>query len=119
MGLSHAQNKDVRQDERESDPHALTFKLMSSIRSDILLSACSKNTTLSYDDRFDVSQFYMLKYHRDRLYGAAKDFGWAEACAVLTGQRGLNRLRDVLQNSLLGISTESQNRFPQKVSYFC
>lgn len=116
MGLSHLQHEDISQDEEEIDPHASTLRLMSSIRSDILLSACSKNTLLSYDDSSDASQLYMLGHHRDRLYGAAKDLGWAEACNTLGGRGGLNRLRDVLQDSHANISNGFQHPCPQKVS---
>lgn len=115
MSLLQVKHGDVRKDEKEFDSNAQTFKLMSAFRSDVLLFASSKNTSLLYDDSFHASRFYMLKYHRDRLYSAAEDFGWTEACNVLEGREGLNRLEDVLRDSHVIIPNGSKHQCPQKL----
>ncbi|KAL8940338.1 MAG: hypothetical protein Q9211_002332 [Gyalolechia sp. 1 TL-2023] len=57
----------------------------------------------------------MLRHHRDRLYEAAKDLGWAEACNILEGRRGLDRLKVVLQDNLPNMLDGSQHLYPQKL----
>lgn len=115
MSLFHIVNRDAIPEGGGTDPNATSLQVMSSIRGDVRLSYCSKNTLLSCDGGTEASQFYMLRYHRDRMHDAAKDLGWTEAGKILEGWQGLNRLRDILQNQFSKMSNENQNSYPQKV----
>lgn len=66
--------------ESKSDPD---FEILTSVRSDKILTQSPLNAELSASDQ--PSQFYMLHYHRDRMLAAAEHFGWEEAIRNLAG----------------------------------
>ena len=57
------------------------------------------------------SPLYMLDYHRDRMLWAATHWGWDAAVEVLSGESGLERLKDLVMMSL----DETQSCSPMKV----
>ncbi|MCJ1466795.1 hypothetical protein MMC07_005415 [Pseudocyphellaria aurata] len=63
------------------------FEIFTSIRGDAILVESEFNTELSIIGQ--PSPFYMLRYHRDRLLAAAKQFGWAKAVQALDDSAGL------------------------------
>ena len=100
---------------QETDPFAANLEVMTSIRGDVLLSNCPKNTFLSCDGSVEACQFYMLRYHRDRMLETARELGWIEACDVLEGRQGLRRFKDVLQTHYASSSENISQSPPQKV----
>lgn len=75
------------------------FAILTSIRSDVVLKDSPFNTSLS--GAGEPSQFYMLRYHRDRLLSAAKQFNWAEVIKFLSGSASAHILELKLLEHLL------------------
>lgn len=115
MGFPHVMSEEIRSDEAGTACHVAEFQILSSIRADNMLALISKNTLLSCDETSEPSQFYMLRYHRDRMLVAAKALNWTEAQKALEDSRGFNHLRDVLQNHLARMSEGNQYLQPLKV----
>lgn len=109
MGPSELANRE------EAYQNATGLELMSSVRGDVLLFHCPKNTLLSCKLSTSHCQFYMLQYHRDRILFAARDFGWTEACNVLEGPGGISRLSRALKAHLANLYNGAQNSQPLKV----
>lgn len=71
------------------------FRVMSSIRCDANLQSLRVNSELGPNpDR--SCMFYMLRYHRDRMLAAAREFGWSQACHALDEEKGLLFLEQTL-----------------------
>lgn len=115
MGLSQFTNEDGRVNERQRSFNAAEFDIMTSVRADSVLVLSSKNTLLSFDDPIGPSQFYMLRYHRDRMLEAAKELDWTETYKDLAGSRGLSYLKGVLQDYLATLSDGANHPRPLKV----
>lgn len=95
---------------------ATDFEILSSVRADKDLASSPKNTLLSNDDNaMEPSPFYMLRYHRDRMLHAAKDFGWADTYSTIVGPSGLSYLRQALHSYLASISDRGNLPEPLKV----
>ena len=71
------------------------FAIISTIRSDEALLQSENNTRINAES---PTQFYMLRYHRDRMLAAAKAF----CCdtSPLEGTEGLTKLMDLLHDHL-------------------
>ncbi|MCJ1447497.1 MAG: hypothetical protein MMC23_008008 [Stictis urceolatum] len=93
---------------------ATDFFIISSIRYDPELLDLPENTELSAspDTR---SEFYMLRYHRDRMVVAAKAFEWPTAEASISGESGLNKLDSALREHVLEEYSEVQRRSPIRI----
>lgn len=50
-----------------------------------------------------ISQFYMLRLHRDRMLAAAEAFDWPTAVQVLQDDKGLRRMEEVLKLGMSGL----------------
>ena len=98
-------------------PHPLSFDLLTSIRSDPLLTTSTPNTILSTAPKHPT-QFYMILYHRERLLAAAQDFQWQEAAIALSGPIGLLRLEKSLHEHLGSKYGNPAYPAPLKVSSF-
>ncbi|KAI4097210.1 MAG: hypothetical protein LQ344_000620 [Seirophora lacunosa] len=95
---------------------ATDFEILSSVRADKDLASSPKNTLLSNDDNaMEPSPFYMLRYHRDRMLHAAKDFGWADTYSTIVGPSGLSYLRQALHSYLASISDRGNLPEPLKL----
>lgn len=70
------------------------FDIFTSIRSDKILTQSALNAELSASGQ--PSQFYMLRYHRDRMLAAAQHFSWEDAIKTLAGPAGLTLLEKTL-----------------------
>lgn len=92
------------------------FGVMTSIRSDGLLRQCPKNTLLSSHVYPMACHFYMLQYHRDRMFAAAKDFGLRDACNFLDGHEAILALKAILENHLATSYGDREYRHPLKVN---
>lgn len=75
------------------------FEVFTSIRSDVVLKDSRLNTSLSGTG--EPSQFYMLRYHRDRLLSAAKQFNFTEAIRFLSDSASAHILELKLREYLL------------------
>lgn len=89
------------------------FEIFTSIRSDVVLKDSRFNTSLS--DTGEPSQFYMLRYHRDRLLSAAKQFNFTEAIKFLSGSESAHILELELLEYLLHEFGSSSYLEPLKV----
>lgn len=59
------------------------FEIMTSMRSDGLLLENAHNAQLRISNQVGRCQFYMLRYHLDRMVAAAHEFGWIETARFL------------------------------------
>lgn len=114
---SYLTNGVTRWDETEAEQNAASLKVLSSIRCDQLLTRSPQNTQLSFHDCNAPSQFYMLRYHRDRMLAAVNELGWIEARSFLEGHSGVVRLKQVLQDHLTDSYNSAQLSQPLKVSF--
>lgn len=73
----------------------IDFRVMSSIRCDANLQGLRINSELGPDPE-QACMFYMLRYHRDRMFAAASEFGWSQACHALYGEKGVLFLEQTL-----------------------
>lgn len=89
------------------------FEIFTSIRSDVVLKDSRFNTSLSGTG--ELSQFYMLRYHRDRLLSAAKQFNFTEAIKFLSGSASAQILELKLLEYLLHKFGSSSYLEPLKV----
>ncbi|MCJ1270916.1 hypothetical protein MMC22_010813 [Lobaria immixta] len=89
------------------------FEIFTSIRGDIILVESELNTELSTTSQ--PSQFYMLRYHRDRMLAAAEEFGWSEAIEALNESAGLLLLERSLFEHLEHEYSNSIHQNPLKV----
>lgn len=89
------------------------FEIFTSIRSDVVLKDSRFNTSLSGTG--EPSQFYMLRYHRDRLLSAAKEFNFTEAIKFLSGSASAHILELKLLEYLLHKFGSSSYLEPLKV----
>lgn len=89
------------------------FEIFTSIRSDVVLKDSRFNTSLSGTG--EPSQFYMLRYHRDRLLSAAKQFNFTEAIKFLSGSASAQILELKLLEYLLHKFGSSSYLEPLKV----
>ena len=105
-------NGETRWHRRGPEQHTASLEVITSIRYDPLLIRSSQNTQLCYDDSDVPSQFYMLRYHRDRMLAAVHELGWTQARSFLEGQSGVVRLKQALQDHLNNIAQPLQ---PSKV----
>ncbi|KAI9789302.1 MAG: hypothetical protein M1835_001748 [Candelina submexicana] len=90
----------------QSDP---PFSLLSSLRYDPLLLISPENTSIY---RTTPTPFYMLQYHKDRLFAAAQHFRWDRAISALKGVQGLKKLQET---SSTAISEQSNPNAPFKL----
>lgn len=88
-------------------------EIFTSIRSDVVLTDSRFNTSLSGTG--EPSQFYMLRYHRDRLLSAAKQFNFTEAIRFLSGSASAHILELKLREYLLHKFGSSSYLEPLKV----
>lgn len=89
------------------------FEIFTSIRGDIILVESELNTRLSTTGQ--PSQFYMLRFHRDRMLAAAKEFSWSEAIEALDKSAGLLLLERSLFEHLEHEYGNSNHQNPLKV----
>lgn len=89
------------------------FEIFTSIRSDVVLKHSPFNTSLS--GAGEPSQFYMLRYHRDRLLSAANQFNWTEVIKFLSGSVSTHVLEMKLLEHLLHKYGSSSCLEPLKV----
>lgn len=71
------------------------FDIISTIRSDGTLLYSKHNTRVNAES---PTQFYMLRYHRDRMLAAAKAF--RRDTSPLEGTEGLTKLMGILHDHL-------------------
>lgn len=101
------------------------FDVISTIRSDAVLLNSVENNAMNRipaDDSMEWTfgnpiQFYMLRYHQDRLVAAGNAWGWDTS--PISGTIGFEKLLDVLHTYL---EKEYNDRFysaPLKVWYTC
>lgn len=109
-------NGETEWDETGADQTAASPEVLSSIRCDQLLTRSPRNTQLSYHDCNAPSQFYMLRYHRDRMLAAVNELAWIEARSFLEGHSGVVRLTQVLQDHLTNSHNSAHLSQPLKVS---
>lgn len=89
------------------------FEISTSIRGDMILAESELNSKVSTNSQ--PSQFYMLRYHRDRMLAAAKEFGWSEAIEALDESAGLLLLERRLCEHLEHVNGNSNLQNPLKV----
>lgn len=89
------------------------FEIFTSIRSDVVLKDSPFNTSLS--GAGEPSQFYMLRYHRDRLLSAANQFNWPEVIKFLSSSACAHILEIKLLEHLLHKYGSSSYLEPLKV----
>ncbi|CAK7565804.1 MAG: Aminodeoxychorismate lyase [Sporothrix epigloea] len=84
-----------------SDPDDSAFQLFSSVRFDVTLLDVAKDDAFKHAgwNYLNASPYYMLDFHRDRLLRAATHWGWEHAVAVVSGDAGLARLTEVLNQA--------------------
>ncbi|KAI9706614.1 MAG: hypothetical protein M1836_003623 [Candelina mexicana] len=92
-----------------SQPSDTSFSLLSSLRYDPLLLTSPENTSIY---RTTPTPFYMLQYHKDRLFAAAQHFCWDHAISALKGVEGLKTLEKTLSTT---ISEQSNPDAPFKL----
>lgn len=115
MTRSELMNGDINAIGTVAEHDAADFQVMSSLRSDVLLLQCFKNTQLFIEGGNCSCPFYMLRYHRDRMLAAVEELGWTGAWNFLQGQQGVTRLKEVLQDHLEDRSTSTHPSQPLKV----
>lgn len=91
------------------------FEIFTSLRGDMILAESKLNTELSTTGQ-QPCPFYMLRYHRDRMLAAAKEFGWSEAIEALDESAGLLLLERRLFEHLEREYGTSNHHDPLKVS---
>lgn len=89
------------------------FEIFTSIRSDVVLKDSPFNKSLS--GAGEPSQFYMLRYHRDRLLSAANQFNWPEVIKFLSSSACAHILEIKLLEHLLHKYGSSSSLEPLKV----
>ena len=93
-----------------------SFQIVTSIRTDAMLSTVSENLPFSTTLPGGIaSHLYMLSYHRDRMLNAARAFQWPKAVDVLRGQEGLERLEEVIRLSMRTSSNDDSHHQTAKV----
>lgn len=105
---SHLTNGETGWHGRRPEQHTASLEVLTSIRYDLLLIRSPQNTQLCYNDSDVPSQFYMLRYHRDRMLAAVHELGWTQARSFLEGQSGIVRLKQALQDHLNNIAQPLQ-----------
>ncbi|KAI4244907.1 MAG: hypothetical protein L6R40_002813 [Gallowayella cf. fulva] len=115
MTRSELMNGDINAIGTVAEHDAADFQVMSSLRSDVLLLQCFKNTQLFIEGGNCSCPFYMLRYHRDRMLAAVEELGWTGAWNFLQGQQGVTRLKEVLQDHLEDRSTSTHPSQPLKL----
>ncbi|KAK4104614.1 hypothetical protein N658DRAFT_504219 [Parathielavia hyrcaniae] len=77
------------------------FHLFTSLRYDpALLQVPVNKLTYAGWNWANISPFYMLDYHRDRMLQAATHWGWDAAVKTLEGVSGVARLADCIMRSI-------------------
>lgn len=114
---SYLTNGETQRDETAAERNTASFEVFSSIRCDQLLTRSPHNTQISYHDCNTPSQFYMLRFHRDRMLAAVDELGWIEARGFLEGPSGVVRLMQVLQDHFVDSHDSAQVSQPLKVSF--
>lgn len=89
------------------------FEIFTSIRSDVVLKDSLYNKSLSGTG--EPSQFYMLRFHRDRLLSAANQFNWTEVIKFLSGSASAHLLEMKLLDHLIHKYGSSSCLEPLKV----
>ncbi|CAL8577652.1 Aminodeoxychorismate lyase [Xanthoria parietina] len=112
---SYLTNGETKRDETAAERNTASLEVFSSIRCDHLLTRSPHNTQLSYHDCNAPSQFYMLRFHRDRMLAAVDELGWIEARGFLEGPSGVVRLNQVLQDHLVNSHNSAQVSQPLKL----
>ena len=112
MGSQNTTNEDVQLG-NISQPD---FQVISSIRSDVHLRRCSKNTAFSGFFRQEPTQFYMLELHHDRILEALHELGWTEAYRALADEKGLVDLQQALTSHLFSHHGDAGYPAPLKVT---
>lgn len=101
------------------DHVSLDFEIFTSIRGDMILTESKLNTELSTTSQ--PSQFYMLRYHRDRMLAAAEEFGWSKAIEALDKSAGLllleRKLFEHLENECGNLNHHNPLKVCQLSSY--
>ena len=116
---SHLANGETRWHGRGPEQHIASLEVITSIRGDLLLMRSPQNTQLCDNDSDVPSQFYMLRYHRDRMLAAVHELGWTQARSFLDGQSGLVRLKQALQDHLTNIALPLQPLKVIDIKLFC
>jgi 4-amino-4-deoxychorismate lyase len=88
------------------------FQLFSSLRYDPLLASLPINTEGWDSNVKDLSPFYVLPFHQDRMLQAAEHFGWKPAADAIRGPLGFAHLLTKLTEA---INTQSSTPLKARV----
>lgn len=87
---------------------SVDFEITTSLRKDNILRVSTHNTALAIDASLPC-QFYMFRFHRDRILAAVQAFD--RSCESLEGLAGLQYLEKMLQSHLE--STYGNPNYPE------